>query len=99
MEKDLFKNIFVGGNQALLPGLGERLEKEIKQTIKTHPEWKQRANTVKKVSVQVLEDYSAWKGANAWVQAAAKGDAEIKWISKSDYDEHGAAIVRKRCLS
>ncbi|SJX65189.1 related to ACT1-actin [Sporisorium reilianum f. sp. reilianum] len=84
----LFGNIVLVGGSSLLPGLSDRLSYELgvrapNQKTKIHAP----GNTTER-------RHSSWLGGSI---LASLGTFHQLWISKQEYDEHGAAIVHARC--
>ncbi|EST08220.1 Actin-related protein [Kalmanozyma brasiliensis GHG001] len=84
----LFGNIVLVGGSSLLPGLSDRLSYELgvrapNQKVKIHSP----GNTTER-------RHSSWLGGSI---LASLGTFHQLWISKQEYDEHGAAIVHARC--
>ena len=71
----------------MIEGLGERLLKELEQ----------RAN--KSINVKVIASpdrrFAVWKGGSTLTSLSTFSSM---WITKEDYDEHGANIVHRKCI-
>ena len=89
IQNDLYSNIVLAGGNCMLNGIDSRLIKEI------------TALTVKDCKINIANNnkierkYSAWIGAKIFCQSA---DYKDMLITKSDYQEHGAKIVDRKCL-
>jgi actin-related protein 4 len=85
---NLLGNIVVTGASSLLYGFNERLNNEISAI---YPSLRVRlhapGNTVER-------KYAAWVGGSI---LGSLGTFHQMWISKKEYEEHGAGIVEKRC--
>lgn len=85
---NLLGNIVITGATSLLYGFNERLNNEISAV---YPAMRVRlhapGNTVER-------KYAAWVGGSI---LGSLGTFHQMWISKKEYDEHGAGIVEKRC--
>ncbi|KAJ1021161.1 hypothetical protein NDA16_003947 [Ustilago loliicola] len=84
----LFGNIVLVGGSSLIPGLTDRLSYELgvkapNQKVKIHSP----GNTTER-------RHSPWLGGSI---LASLGTFHQLWISKQEYEEHGAAIVHARC--
>ncbi|PWZ02001.1 Actin/actin-like protein [Testicularia cyperi] len=84
----LFSNIVVVGGSSFIPGLVDRLSYELgihapNQKVKIHSP----GNTTER-------RHSSWLGGSI---LASLGTFHQLWISKQEYEEHGAAIVHARC--
>ncbi len=89
IRKDLFANIFVCGGNTLFSGFPERLQKQLfstsAQTTKikviTHPSPTERK-------------FSTWIGGSI---LSSLGTFHQLWLSKQEFDEHGATIIERKC--
>lgn len=84
----LYGNIVLVGGSSLIPGLVDRLSYELgvkapNQKTKIHSP----GNTTER-------RHSSWLGGSI---LASLGTFHQLWISKQEYEEHGAAIVHARC--
>ncbi|KAF2011799.1 actin-like protein-like protein 6A [Aaosphaeria arxii CBS 175.79] len=84
----LLGNVVVTGGSSLLYKLNERLTQEI-NTI--YPSTRNKLIAPGSV---VERKYAAWIGGSI---LASLGSFHQLWISKKEYEEHGASIVEKRC--
>ena len=86
IRKDMYSNILLSGGNTMVPGIGERMVKEI--TALAPP-------TVKiKVVAPPERKYSAWMGGSI---LASLSTFQQMCISKQEYDESGPAIVYRKC--
>ncbi len=89
IKKELYSNIFLCGGNTLFTGFPERFQKQItntnKQTFKikiiTHP-----SNTERK--------FSSWIGGSI---LSSLGTFHQLWLSKQEFEEHGAMIIERKC--
>lgn len=89
IKKEMFSNIFVCGGNSLFPNLPERIQKQLynttSQSIKvkviTHPSPAERK-------------FSSWIGGSI---LSSLGTFHQLWLSKQEYDEHGALIIERKC--
>ena len=86
ITKDLLSNIVLSGGSTMLPGMAERIEKEI--TSLAPPAMKI------KVIAPSERKYSDWIGGSNF---ASLFSFEQMWISKTEYDEFGPSIVHRKC--
>ncbi|KAL8867520.1 MAG: hypothetical protein Q9174_005614 [Haloplaca sp. 1 TL-2023] len=84
----LLANIVVVGGSSLIYGLNDRLKNEL-EALYPGP----RVRIFSPGSV-VERKFSSWIGGSI---LASLGTFHQMWISKKEYDEHGAGIVEKRC--
>ena len=67
-------------------GIAERLKQELEALAPAGSEIRIVATPDRK--------YAVWKGASTLASLSSFGSS---WISKSEYDEHGASIVHRKC--
>ncbi|KAL1935153.1 hypothetical protein VTP01DRAFT_4293 [Rhizomucor pusillus] len=85
----LFNNIVVTGGNTLFPGFTERLNYELPvlapgSKVKIHA-----------AGNQIERKCSSWLGGSI---VSSLGTFHQLWISRQEYDEHGASIVQRKCL-
>jgi len=85
--KDLFANIVLSGGNNLLPGMAERLQKEVSNLAPSHLDVKVVHPPEKK--------YSAWTGGSI---LASLSTFKEMWITKEEYEETGPCIVHQKCF-
>ena len=87
LRKELYANILLTGGTTFLPGINERLQKEL-TTL---------APSVKKIKIlsPIERQYSAWRGGSLIASMPAFNKM---CITKEEYDEHGPSIVHQKCL-
>jgi actin beta/gamma 1 len=83
---DLYGNVILSGGSTLYEGLPDRLEKEL------------QAVCHKSDAVNIIAPadryYSVWTGGSTLCSLAT---FESQWITKEEYDDHGAEIVHRKC--
>ena len=85
-RKDLYAEIVLAGGTTMLPGLADRLQKEISALA---------APTMKVKILAVAErNFAAWIGGSV---LASMSNFDTKLISKQEYDESGPSIVNSKC--
>lgn len=86
IRSDLYQNIVLSGGTTMIPGLPERMEKEIRRM----------APPGKKVKIIAPPEriYSVWIGGSI---LASLSTFLTMWISKQEYDESGPQIVHRKC--
>jgi actin-like protein 6A len=91
IRKDLFMNTILSGGNTMFPDLAKRFERELQakapSNVKVKPPISAQALTTEK-------KYSTWIGGSI---LASLGSFQQMWISRAEYDEHGAVIVHKKC--
>ncbi|EYC14864.1 hypothetical protein Y032_0039g51 [Ancylostoma ceylanicum] len=87
IRKDLYMNIVLSGGTTMYPGITDRLKREITALA---------PSTVKvKIMAPPERKYSVWIGGSV---LASLSTFQMMWITKSEYDEYGAAIVHRKCF-
>ncbi|KAJ5070720.1 actin [Anaeramoeba ignava] len=84
IQQDLFSNIILSGATSMLPGIKERLEKEINQLTPKNSKCKIFSPSERK--------YSVWIGGSIF---ASIQNSLSTFIQKTDYDEFGLSIIHK----
>ena len=88
VRRDLFGNVVLSGGGSCFEGMPVRMEREL--TYVAPPVFK-----VKVLSAQPSErKLSAWLGGSI---LGSLGTFHELWISKAEYEEHGAPIVERKC--
>jgi len=86
LRTDLWKNIVLGGGNALFPNFSNRLQKELFRI----------APGTTQIRVYPPENpYSVWCGGSIMSSLPAFNDC---WISSDEYDEVGPLIVSRKCF-
>lgn len=87
VRRDLYQNILLSGGSTMYEGIAERLLKEIE------------SRAPKAVNVKVIataDRYLAvWRGGSTLTSLSTFASM---WITKEDYEEHGASIVHRKCI-
>ena len=84
----LLSNVVITGAGSLIKGLPDRLQFELS---KMFPQVRVRINAS---GMAVERKFGSWIGGSIM---SSLGTFHQMWISKKEYDEHGASIVEKRC--
>jgi actin-related protein len=87
VRKDLYSNIVLSGGTSMLPGLSERLSKEIGSLAPQSMRIKVVAPPERK--------YSVWIGGSI---LASLSTFQQMWITKAEYDESGPGIIHRKCF-
>jgi len=97
-HKDLLRNIIMCGGASCLSGLPERLEAELKfgaqlcgQIISSQV----NRITVHYGATPAERKFSVWMGGSI---LASLGSNHEMWMSKTEYEEHGAALISRKGL-
>ena len=86
VRKDLCKNIIMSGGTTMYEGIADRLKAEVEGLMPAGAEIRIVASADRK--------YAVWKGAST---LASLSTFASSWISEEDYNEHGAAVVHRKC--
>jgi len=86
IKQELFRNVILSGGTSMLPGLAERLQKEL--TNLAPP------NFPIKVLKPPERRYSTWIGGSI---LASLSTFQKMWISSYEYEESGPSIVHRKC--
>jgi actin-like protein 6A len=87
-RKELFNNIVVTGGGSCFEGTTERLLKEVMATAP--PMFK----------IKVIAAGASERRVGAWIGGSILGSLGTfheMWVSKAEYEEHGASIVERKC--
>ncbi|GJP43367.1 hypothetical protein CLOM_g2840 [Closterium sp. NIES-68] len=89
IRKDLYSSVLLSGGTMAMQQIKERLEKELMA------EAPQAAKVKVLASGNVVErKFSVWIGGSI---LASLGSFQQMWLSKAEYEEHGAAYVHRKC--
>jgi len=86
VRKELCKNIILSGGTTMYDGIVDRLKSEIVTLAPSGAEIRIIASTDRK--------YAVWKGAST---LASLSTFASSWVTAEDYQEHGAAIIHRKC--
>ncbi|KAJ2079772.1 NuA4 histone acetyltransferase subunit [Coemansia sp. RSA 988] len=88
LRPQLLNSVVLAGGSSLFPGLVDRLSLTLQQAIASSriKMYCPNSNTERKVT--------AWLGGSV---LASLGTFHQLWISRAEYEEHGASIVDKKC--
>jgi actin beta/gamma 1 len=86
IHNDLYGSIVLSGGTTMLPGIGERMTKEITAL----------APPTMKINVVAIPErkFSAWIGGSI---VSSLHTFQQMWISKAEYDESGPSVVHSKC--
>jgi len=87
IRKDLYGNIVLAGGNTMYPQIAERLNSELSEIAPS--------NTKVKVAAPNERKYTGWIGGSI---IASLSTFQVMWITKSEFDEHGANIVHRKCF-
>lgn len=87
VRRDLYENIILSGGTTMFPGIKDRLTMEVANLCPASVKVNVIANNERK--------YSVWIGGS--VLSTLATFAQL-WVTRSDYDECGAAVVHRKCF-
>lgn len=88
IRRDLWQNVVLSGGTTMFPGIARRLNTELTALCPISMKVKEVAPDERK--------YSVWIGGSI---LASLSTFQNQWISRDEYLEEGASIIRKRCNS
>ena len=87
VRRDLYANIILSGGTTMYEGIGERLLQEIE------------SRAPKSITTKIIASpdrrFAVWRGGSTLTSLSTFASM---WITKDDYDEHGATIVHRKCI-
>jgi len=86
IRKESYSNMLLSGGSTMFPGIATRIEKEIAALAPS--------NVRIKVIAPAERKYSVWIGGSI---LASLSTFDGMWVTKEDYEEHGPAIVHRKC--
>ncbi|KAL3131210.1 hypothetical protein ABBQ38_000509 [Trebouxia sp. C0009 RCD-2024] len=88
VRRDLYSGIILTGGTSLFPSLRERVEREVGELAAQNAKVKvtSPANTMER-------RFSVWLGGSI---LASLGSFQQMWMSKQEYEEHGAGMIHKK---
>jgi len=87
IRKDLYANITLAGGNTMFPQIASRIQEELSTQAPS--------NTKVRVSAPNERKYTGWIGGSI---IASLSTFQVMWITKSEFDEHGANIVHRKCF-
>lgn len=86
VRKDLCKNIIMSGGSTMYDGIADRLKSELTQ----------RAPSGAEIRIVAAADrkFAVWKGGST---LASLSTFTSSWVSREDYEEHGASVIHRKC--
>nr|ADI46900.1 ARP4m [Volvox carteri f. nagariensis] len=89
LRKDMYSGAILAGGTSLIPGLKERLEKELSELSPP-------AAKVKMVAAanSLERRLSTWIGGSI---LSSLGSFQQLWMSRKEYAEHGAPLINRKC--
>jgi len=86
VRRELCKNIIMSGGSTMYEGMADRLKKELVGKAPSGAEIRVVAAADRK--------YAVWKGGST---LASLSTFASSWVTKEDYEEHGAAVIHRKC--
>ena len=88
LRRDLYNNVVLSGGTTFFNGMGERMQKELTALVPSSIKVRVIASPDRK--------YMVWIGGGMLAQLSSFQDC---WITKEEYEESGAEIVHRKCVS
>mmetsp|Transcript_49981 Transcript_49981/g.159955 ORF Transcript_49981/g.159955 Transcript_49981/m.159955 type:complete len:103 (+) Transcript_49981:291-599(+) len=88
VRKELYSGILLTGGNTIFPNVKERLERELAEQAPGGA----RVKVITSTS-SAERRYSAWIGGSI---LASLGSFQQMWMSKAEYEEHGAALIHRK---
>lgn len=89
LRAELLNNIVLTGGSSALPGLPERLAREVQKLVPPH------LSSHVKVTAGPAPKDDAWRGGS--ILSTASGFSPM-WITQQDYEDAGPAMVHRKCF-
>eukprot|EP01126_Amoeba_proteus_P057650 TRINITY_DN734_c0_g1_i1.p1 TRINITY_DN734_c0_g1~~TRINITY_DN734_c0_g1_i1.p1 ORF type:complete len:388 (-),score=74.84 TRINITY_DN734_c0_g1_i1:88-1251(-) len=86
LRRDLYSNIVLSGGTTMMPGMENRLLKEIQRLV---------PKCMVKIIAPPERKFSVWIGGSI---LASLSSFRSMWLTKHEYEEKGSAIVHQRCF-
>ncbi len=95
-RKELYNNVILTGGNTLFPGFAKRFENELAHKLNSRIK-----APLHSTNLPVESKNIAWESkCSAWIGGsilASLGTFQQMWISKQEFDEHGANIIMRKC--
>ena len=89
IKKEMYSNIVITGGNTLFNMFPERIQRQIYNTCP--PNIKIKINTAPSLNER---KFSTWIGGSI---LSSVGNFHQLWLSKQEYDEHGAILIERKC--
>jgi actin-related protein len=86
VRKELCKNVIMSGGSTMYEGIPDRLKSELVAKAPSGAEIRVVASADRK--------YAVWKGGST---LASLSTFASSWVTAEDYQEHGAAVIHRKC--
>ena len=87
IQDQLYSNIVLSGGSTLFPGFAERTQKDLTAFV--------HSNVETRVVAPAERQFTTWIGGS---MLASLSTFPTMWISRSEYDDYGPAIVHQKCF-
>mmetsp|Transcript_28703 Transcript_28703/g.39659 ORF Transcript_28703/g.39659 Transcript_28703/m.39659 type:complete len:444 (+) Transcript_28703:220-1551(+) len=90
IRKDLYSAVLLTGGASLMPNFRERLERELSEKVSSY------TARVKVATPNPLVErkFSVFIGGSI---LASLGSFQQMWMSRAEYEEHGASLIHRKC--
>jgi len=89
LRRDLYSNVVLSGGTTMLPGLAERMAKELRELAPSSMQTKVR------VHAPPERKYSVWIGGST---LASLSSFSKMWLTRDEFNESGPALVHTKCF-
>jgi len=89
LRRDLYSNVVLSGGTTMLPGLAERMAKELRELAPSSMQTKVR------VHAPPERKYSVWIGGSTLASLASFSKM---WITRDEFNESGPSLVHSKCF-
>eukprot|EP00696_Hemimastix_kukwesjijk_P013205 gnl/Hemi2/26572_TR8927_c0_g4_i1.p1 gnl/Hemi2/26572_TR8927_c0_g4~~gnl/Hemi2/26572_TR8927_c0_g4_i1.p1 ORF type:complete len:434 (-),score=92.05 gnl/Hemi2/26572_TR8927_c0_g4_i1:68-1369(-) len=93
IRRDMFGSVVLTGGTTLFAGLAERLTKELQEICPQAMKLKVVASSLSP-QTKAERRFAVWIGGSI---LGSLGSFQQMWMSKSEYEEHGAGLVDRKC--
>lgn len=87
IRRDMYANLVLAGGTTMLPGFQERMQRELAELAPSV--------VGLRVVAPAERQHSVWIGGAILASLSTFKD---RWLMKAEYEEHGAAIVHRKCI-
>jgi actin-related protein len=92
IKRQLLQGLVIAGGGSMLAGIEGRLEYELRHRSACRIPLKEAV----RVLAPSARDESAWRGGAVLANLSTFGEL---WVTREEYEEHGAGVVRRKCYN
>ena len=94
MQAELCKNIVFSGSNSMIPGLGDRLAKELRLLLLAS-DMQQEVNVIQQINMNMAR-HLAWNGGQTLVSLASLNAFEEMWVSAAQFAQRGPSAAHAK---